>query len=180
MAGIDWTTGDEGIKVADGQCAQFDVLQDNGTPANCMIQACNQRGDGASQPMNVFNGPTEYGLLKQWCKPDGAGGNAPDGGPVIVVALNNPEFQPPSSVKRATGGKIRAKTVTIEEHKAIVEKARQASVKPVPAPSSRLLKRVSIRTSYSSLHLLANAILNRKAGKTLVPRRTSEATSATV
>jgi hypothetical protein len=103
MANIDWTTGDAGLIVPDGKCHSWADLDNE----NCKIYACNVRGDGADQPMNTFNGPTFYGLIKQWCEPDLAGGLSPSNSPTYIRAANNRLNAPPTSrAKRAAVGRL--------------------------------------------------------------------------
>ncbi|KAF2828115.1 hypothetical protein CC86DRAFT_405127 [Ophiobolus disseminans] len=144
MTLIDWKTGNEGLMVPDRECLTF--VEPPGNVGNCMIAACNERGDGARQPMNTFAGPTSYGLIKQWCEPDKAGGQSPGpGASNIVMALNNPDYAPSRRVRRATRGGLVVKQMTIEEFKALVEKAKQVNIDQLVPPTrrSQLNKRAS-------------------------------------
>jgi hypothetical protein len=150
MSRIPWDDNDES-RIADGACESFN---DPGDTGNCIISACNDRGDGVSQPLNVFSGPTNYGLIKQWCKPDNTGGQAPVNSNWYVVAVNNPNYSPPSAAKRAAMGKFGSKVMTIEETKALWEEAKQVNVDNLTPRGSALHKRVSPRTTSQILMLL--------------------------
>lgn len=125
MASVDWSDNDES-RVKDGFCERF---YEAGNVGNCVISACNNRGDGVSQPLNVMAAPTNYGLVKDYCKPDGAGGEAPIGSSHSIIATNNANYAPstPSRVKRAAVGSITSEIVTIEEVRELAEQAKQAN-----------------------------------------------------
>jgi hypothetical protein len=139
MAMLDWNSGNEGQVVADGACNEY---YEGGNVGNCRIYACNVRGDGAGAPLNVFNGPTFYGLIKQWCEADLSGGSAPVGGgtPTYIQTANNRDWNPPSAAKRAAFGKLVVETLTVEEANAKIGMAKNAN-------SARLDKRVSTRST---------------------------------
>jgi hypothetical protein len=154
MAQIPWTSGDEGQLVEDGICNEYSELADAG---NCIIYACNVRGDGANAPLNVFNGPTFYSLIKQWCKDDLSGGTAPVGGgtPTYIRVANNRNWSPPSAAKRAAIGKLAVGKLTIEEANAEIEMAKNAN-------SAQLNRRVSTKSTCLSLPAIANIIVDRR------------------
>jgi hypothetical protein len=126
MATTDWSTGSlpgDPAPVADGTCLWLSKADNSG---NCKIGACNNRGDGNGAPMNVFNGPTYYGLVKQHCAPNDAGGRAPEGGLTNIQAINNPDFRPSSRIRRAIAGGVELQVLSIADSEALVERARQA------------------------------------------------------
>jgi len=94
-------------------------------------------------------------MVKQWCKPDNAGGQAPVGYPQAVKAVNNPNYSgAPSNAKRAMMGKLASVAMTKEESEEFLERAKQANVKRLtPRGSAPLHKRVSDRTSDPPLHV---------------------------
>jgi hypothetical protein len=124
MSRIDWTTGDEGpIKVADGLCHLWTEDQHS---RNCIIAACNVGGHESSQPLNIFNGPTFYGLIKQWCEPDLAGGLSPSGGDTYIRATNNRGSKATSRLKRAAAGILTDYSLMVEEADKVFEVAKRA------------------------------------------------------
>jgi hypothetical protein len=141
---IQWKAGDDGTgdaaPITDGHCGTWLI---SGNTGNCVVQACNNRGDGHAEALNVFNGHTYYGIVKQWCGPDDAGGQAPwPGKPTYIGVYNNPDYKPASRVKRAALGEVVYQMMTIAEADALVEKAKQA----VPTPS-KLRQRDDVKSS---------------------------------
>jgi hypothetical protein len=128
MAPIDWTEGElpgDPAPIPDGQCKIFSTGDNSG---NCLVKACNNRGDGAGQPLNVFSGPTYYGIIKQWCEPDDAGGQSPyQGKPTFIEVTNNPDYKPASRAKRAAAAEVVSKMVTIEESEALTQRAKEVN-----------------------------------------------------
>jgi hypothetical protein len=122
MSLIPWTQTDGGTDA--GQCSHFFVADNSG---NCVITACNEQDDGSPVPLNDFNGPHNYDVIKDRCEPDNAGGRAPADSPINIRARNNPDYSPPSRVKRGIVGELETQVMTIAESEAWFEKARQGT-----------------------------------------------------
>lgn len=120
MAAIDWS--DPTKDVPDDKCRWWKNLDDSG---NCMIGACNARGDGSEAPLGIFDGPRYYSVIKEMCAPDDAGGRSPVGSPTFVRANNNPDYVPSSRVKRAIAGDVETLVLSIAESEALIARARQ-------------------------------------------------------
>jgi hypothetical protein len=117
---------------------------------NCQIQACNQRPDGASSYMSAFAGRTSYGLVKEWCAPQKAGGRSPGDAELMTYAVNNPDSRssPTSRVKRSAQGRslqggLTVEIVSLAEAEAIREQAKQ-----VNQPASIQKREVSQQTLF--------------------------------
>jgi hypothetical protein len=108
---IDWDAVPDAGEIPAGHYMIFNEVPE---VTNCLIHACNYREVGAGTPMYNFVGAMRYSLIKQWCKPQNAGGQSPgvNGGFYIVHAVN-PEFARPSKPKRS-GAHIAARNVTAE------------------------------------------------------------------
>lgn len=139
MNSLDWNQGYWGPEITDGNCI---VWTEPGDVGNCAIAACNSRGDGGVSYMNSFNGPTSYGLIKQWCKPDNAGGTATPDYYATIKASNNPSYKPGRAAFRAVRGQVVSRVMTIEEFNAFEEKGKEVNGENLRARGTSLRKRV--------------------------------------
>lgn len=111
--------------------------------------------------MNELPAKTNYGLVKQWCEPMGAGGQSPANNDGWVARATNDadSFAPQKrSTRRSAGGKVTSKLVSIGEFEEYCERAKNATIAQLEDSSfkndqrsrgSDLQKRVS--KSYSWL-----------------------------
>lgn len=178
---IDWDAGPDAGEIPAGHCMIFNEVPE---VTNCLIHACNYREDGAGTPMYNFVGDTRYSLIKQWCKPQNAGGQSPgvNGGFYIVHAVNNPEFARPSKAKRSSAHiaarNVTAEIMTIAEVEELIKEAERINLRGQKL-NADVSKRQDDVSSFHFTSLLLPTHFFRLLGSTgLVPRTSSEETIA--
>jgi hypothetical protein len=96
-----------------------------------------------------------YKLIVSHCKKLEAGGQAPGTGENIVRAVNDPNYKPPSRVKRVAKGELITYTVTTAEAEKMVKKGREANK---PSQKREVSKLFTIPVSLHSLTTAATGL----------------------